>query len=104
MVCATDTMATVDMSKVGRGGLAGVLSAMDGAKQGPQDAVFAVPREPTPPRQQAALQLLTLALEVDLAFASEPRASAENHSTCAVTATKWQTLPPITNRCQIACE
>jgi len=26
------------------------------------------------------------------------------YNTCMVTATKWQTLPPITNRCQIACE
>ncbi|MCS4232782.1 hypothetical protein M2410_003548, partial [Stenotrophomonas chelatiphaga] len=32
----------MDLSKVGRGGLAGALSAMDGAKRGPQDAASAV--------------------------------------------------------------
>lgn len=31
-------------------------------------------------------------------------AERPRYSTCMVTATKWQTLPPITNRCQIACE
>jgi len=57
---------TVDLSKVGRGGLAGALSAMDGAKRGPQDAAPAVPRQPTPPYLQAAPQLLPLQLTLPL--------------------------------------
>ena len=37
-------------------------------------------------------------------FRFKASAAQKTYSTCAVTATKWQTLPPITNRCQIACE
>ena len=60
------SMATMDLSRVGRGGLAGALSAMDGAKRGTQDADFAVPRQPTPPHQHTALQTLPLPLPLPL--------------------------------------
>ncbi|PKH94281.1 hypothetical protein CXG43_18495 [Stenotrophomonas sp. Bg11-02] len=46
------SMAAMDLSKVGRGGLAGALSAMDGAKRGPQDAVVAVAKPPCPANKQ----------------------------------------------------
>ncbi|WP_349985597.1 hypothetical protein ABRP17_000970 [Stenotrophomonas sp. WHRI 8082] len=55
-------MATVDRSKVGRGGLAGVLSAMDGAKQGTQERLLPSPASPPRPAQQDALPLRLLLL------------------------------------------
>gem|GEM_PF-6714245 len=58
------SMATMDLSRVGRGGLAGALSAMDGAKRGPQDAALAVPREPTPPRHHTALHAFDVDVDV----------------------------------------
>ena len=42
-------MATMSLSKVGRGGVAGVLSAMDGAKQGPQERLLPSPANPPRP-------------------------------------------------------
>ena len=39
----------MDLSKVGRGGLAGVLSAMDGAKQGTQERLLPSPANPPRP-------------------------------------------------------
>ena len=43
------TMATMDLSKVGRGGLTGALSAMDGAKRGPQERLLPSPVNPPRP-------------------------------------------------------
>lgn len=42
--------------------------------------------------------------EATMCMACTRRPRAAVYSTCMVTATKWQTLPPITNRCQMACE
>ena len=42
-------MATMDLSKAGRGGLAGALSAMDGAKRGPQERLLPSPANPARP-------------------------------------------------------
>ena len=42
-------MAAMDLSKVGRGGLAGALSAMDGAKRGPQERLLPSPAKPPRP-------------------------------------------------------
>jgi len=53
------------------------------------------------------LLLLWLVLEILPLPLSSPLPYRQENSTqriCAVTATKWHTLPPITNRCQIACE
>jgi len=57
-----DFMATVDLSTVGRGGLAGVSSAMDGAKQGTQEQLLPSPASPPRPAQQDALPLRLLLL------------------------------------------
>ena len=43
------SMAAMDLSKVGRGGLAGALSAMDGAKRGPQERLLPSPANPPRP-------------------------------------------------------
>ena len=42
-------MAAMDLSKVGRDGLAGALSAMDGAKRGPQERLLPSPASPSRP-------------------------------------------------------
>ena len=43
------TMAAMDVSKAGRGGLTGALSAMDGAKRGPQERLLPPPANPPRP-------------------------------------------------------
>ena len=50
-------MATMDLSKVGRCGWAGALSAMDAAKRGRQDAALAGPRTAPPPGPSSAAAL-----------------------------------------------
>ncbi len=74
---------------------------------------------PVPPQPGACLKpwllslslllplLLLLLLLLVLLLVSLPMLLLQENNTqriCAVTATKWHTLPPITNRCQIACE
>ena len=53
---AACSMATMDLSKVGRGGLAGALSAMDGAKRGPHGCGCCRPPQthPAPPTSSPA--------------------------------------------------
>src|SRR6188768_1354517 len=65
-VGATDSKATMDLSKAGRGGVAGVLSAMDGAKQGTHGRSFCrpPPSHPAPPTSSPA------AFDVAVAVAS----------------------------------
>ncbi len=74
--------------------------------------IHGVSRQPTRAAQPGAclkrwLLSLSLLLLLPLLLVSLPMLLLQENNTqriCAVTATKWQTLPPITNRCQIACE
>ncbi len=82
------------------------------------DGFTACPANPPVPTQPGArltpeplslllLLLLLLPLPLPLLRVPSPMPYRQESSTqriCAVTATKWHTLPPITNRCQIACE
>ena len=81
------------------------------------DGFTACPANPPVPTQPGAslkpepllllLLLLWLVLEISplpLPLPSPYRQESSTQRICAVTATKWHTLPPITNRCQIACE
>ena len=77
------------------------------------DGFTACPANPPVPTQPGAslkpeplLLLLLLPLPLPLPLPSPLPYRQENSTQriCAVTATKWHTLPPITNRCQIACE
>ena len=73
------------------------------------DGFTACPANPPVPTQPGASLkpeplLLLLLLPLPLPSPLPYRQENSTQRICAVTATKWHTLPPITNRCQIACE
>ena len=73
------------------------------------DGFTACPANPPVPTQPGASLkpeplLLLLLLPLPLPLPLPYRQENSTQRICAVTATKWHTLPPITNRCQIACE
>ena len=88
-------MATMDLSKVGRGGLAGALSAMDGAKRGPHGggSCRPPPTHPGPPTHGPSAAAVAVVVAAAVAVAARfcgrraqpgtPPASARSSATSA---------------------